>query len=170
MILDTYSLVELIWIALCIMLIGMSKGGFPVGSIALPILILIWPGQAEPAKTVVAFMLPVLCVMDVAALALYRGHILWKRLVPMLPGTLLGVAVGSMLFVSKEAAMLTVSDRWLKLCIGVLGITFVLHHAARKWILRRMATAAAPGPAKTGTLGFLAGFTSTLAHAAGPVL
>ena len=170
MILDTYSLVELAWIALCIMLIGMSKGGFPVGSIALPALILIWPGQVEPAKTVVAFMLPVLCVMDVVALAFYRGHILWRRLVPMLPGTLLGVAVGSMLFVSKEAAMLTVSDRWLKLCIGVLGIGFVLYYATRKWILRRLDAGATPGRAKTGTLGFLAGFTSTLAHAAGPVL
>ena len=170
MILDTHSLVELTWIALCIMLIGMSKGGFPVGSIALPALILIWPGHVEPAKTVVAFMLPVLCVMDVVALAFYRRHILWRRLVPMLPGTLLGVAVGSMLFVSKEAAMLTVSDRWLKLCIGVLGIVFVLYYATRKWILRRLDEGATPGPAKTGTLGFLAGLTSTLAHAAGPVL
>ena len=169
MILDDYSLVELTWIALAIMMIGMSKGGFPVGSIALPALILIWPDQAEPAKTVVAFMLPVLCAMDVVALVFYRGQILWKRIVPILPGTLLGVVVGSILFVSKDAAMLTVSDRWLKLCIGVLGIIFVLYEATRKWILGHL-EATTPGPAKTGTLGFLAGFTSTLAHAAGPVL
>jgi hypothetical protein len=143
-ILDNYSLVELTWIAFAIMLIGMSKGGFPVGSIALPALILVWPDRVEPAKTVGAFMLPVLCAMDVVALAFYRGHILWKRIAPVLPGTLAGVALGSVLFVSKEAAMLTISDRWLKLFIGVLGIIFVLYQVARRWIMGRL-EAATPG-------------------------
>jgi uncharacterized membrane protein YfcA len=170
MILETYSAVELCWIALAILMLGMSKGGFPVGSIALPVLILVWPGHAEPAKTVVAFMLPLLCTMDVVALAFYRRHILWKRITPLLPGTILGVAVGSVLFVSREAAMLTVPDRWLKLCIGVLGVIFVVYRAMKGWLLGRLDATTAPGGVKAGIFGFFAGLTSTLAHAAGPVI
>ncbi len=41
---------DLVWIALSLMLIAMSKGGFPVGGIAMPLLILVWPGQTEAAR------------------------------------------------------------------------------------------------------------------------
>jgi hypothetical protein len=41
-----YAALDLFWIGLSLFMIGMSKGGFPVGAIALPILILVWPARS----------------------------------------------------------------------------------------------------------------------------
>ena len=74
---DSYELTNLIWVGVCLLLLGMSKGGFPVGSIALPLLVLIWPHGKEPAKAAVAFLLPVLCCMDIFAMMFYWRRIRW---------------------------------------------------------------------------------------------
>lgn len=165
-----YSVVDMAWVALAIFLMGMNKGGFPIGSIALPILVLIWPDQSHAARSAIAFILPLLCVMDVVALAFYRRHIMWKRIVPLLPGTLAGVVVGSVLFVSAESAPLALSERALKLSIGLLGLLFVLYRAGQRWILRRLGEATRPGWKRGSVFGVGAGITSTLAHAAGPLM
>lgn len=164
-----FSLPDLFWVGLSLFLIGMSKGGFPVGSIALPVLILVWPAQAQAARQAVGFMLPMLCLMDAVALAFYWRHVQWGRLIYLLPATLLGVAVASFLFVSDQSALIAVSDRMLKILIGLLGILFVGYFATKKWILRHI-HASEPNWAKGGIFGFAAGITSTLAHAAGPVM
>jgi uncharacterized membrane protein YfcA len=151
-------------------MLGMSKGGFPVGAIALPTLVLIWPDKAESARSAVAFMLPLLCVMDAVAMMFYRKQVQWKQLLPILPGTLAGVTIASVLFVAKESALLSVSDCWLKFCIGLVGILFVLYQATRKWILKKLEAAPPPGWTKGSFFGIAAGLTSTLAHAGGPVM
>ena len=167
--LSQYAALDLFWIGLSLFLIGMSKGGFPVGAIALPILILVWPTQAQAARAAVGFMLPMLCVMDLVALLFYWKKVQWRRLVFLMPATLVGVAVASFLFVSDESALIAVSDRALKMMIGGLGILFVVYFAAKKWILRHI-HASEPTWAKGSVFGFAAGITSTLAHAAGPVM
>ena len=167
---ETRTLLDLFWIALPVFMLALSKGGFPVGTVSLPILILAWPEEQESARSAVGFLLPVLCVMDVFAMLFYKKHIQWRRLRPLLPATLGGVIVGSILFVSGESALLSVSDRVLKLCIGVLGLLFVLHQAAKKWILKRLEASDVPRGFKSFLYGFGAGLTSTLAHAAGPVM
>jgi uncharacterized membrane protein YfcA len=167
--LSQYALHELFWIGLSLFLIGMSKGGFPVGAIALPVLILVWPEQNQAARAAVGFMLPMLCLMDIVALAFYWRKVQWGRLVYLMPATVIGVTVASFLFVSEESALIAVSDRALKLLIGVLGILFVIYFAARKWILRHI-HATHPTWGKGSLFGFAAGMTSTLAHAAGPVM
>lgn len=167
--LSQYGALDLFWIGLSLLLTGMSKGGFPVGAIALPVLILMWPGQAQAARAAVGFMLPMLCLMDVVALAFYWRNVQWRRLVFLMPATLVGVAVASFLFVSDESALIAVSDRALKILIGVLGILFVVYFTAKKWILRHI-HASEPTWMKGSVFGFAAGITSTLAHAAGPVM
>ena len=166
--LAAYSFLDLFWIGLSLFLIGMSKGGFPVGSIALPILILVWPVSAHAARSAVGFMLPMLCLMDIVALCFYWKQVKWGRLIYLLPATLLGVVVASYLFVS-DSAMISVSDKALKLMIGLLGIIFVVYFAAKKWILNHI-QASQPTWGKGMIFGFGAGVTSTLAHAAGPVM
>ncbi len=169
-ILQQYSGIELTWIGLSIFMLGMSKGGFPIGTLALPILVLVWPGGQEPAKKAVSFMLPMLCAMDVVAIAFYRKHILWKKIWPLLPGSIVGVIIGSIFFVSKENAILSVPDKVLKLFIGIIGILFVTHKIADKWILKRLAKANKPSFRKASIFGIGAGLSSTLAHAAGPII
>jgi uncharacterized membrane protein YfcA len=167
--LSNYAALDLFWIGLSLFMIGMSKGGFPVGSIALPVLILVWPAQAQAARSAVGFMLPMLCLMDIVALCFYWRHVQWGRLVYLMPATVFGVIVASMLFVSDESAMIAVSDRALKILIGLLGIVFVIYFAAKKWILNHI-HASEPTWGKGCLFGVGAGVTSTLAHAAGPVM
>lgn len=166
--LSQFAALDLFWIGLSLFLIGMGKGGFPVGSIALPILILVWPAQAQAARQAVSFMLPMLCLMDLVALTFYWRHVLWGRLIYLMPATLVGVTAASFLFVSNEAVV-AVSDRMLKILIGSLGILFVVYFAAKQWILRHV-QASEPGWGKGTAFGLAAGMTSTLAHAAGPVM
>lgn len=170
MIPGTYTGAEFFWIGLSVFILGMSKGGFPVGPIALPLLILLWPDQTHAAKSAVAFMLPLLCAMDIVALAFYRRQIDWQPVIRLLPGTLLGVAVASVLFVSEQSALIGVSDRVLKLLIGVIGLLFVVYQAGKRWILSRLESSQTPGWARSSVFGLGAGVTSTLAHAAGPVI
>ena len=165
-----YSFVDLSLIGLVLLLSGMNKGGFPVGLIATPLLILIWPVQSHAARAAVGFMLPMLCLMDVIAMAIYRKNIEWPRLKYPWIGSLAGIALASLLFVADEAVLIAVSDRTLKICVGILGILHVSYVAARRLILRRLDRALLPAWG-TGTLfGFSAGLTSTLAHAAAPVM
>ena len=167
--LTEYGGVDLFWIGLSLFLLAMSKGGFPVGTIALPLLILVWPEQGATARSAVGFMLPMLCLMDLVAMAFYGRRVDWHQLRMLVPAMVAGVAVGAVLFVSSETALLAVSDRMLKLLIGLLGILFVLYFAAKRWILKRL-EASKPTWLSGSVFGFAAGVTSTMAHAAGPVM
>ncbi len=164
-----FNLASLLPVALCIFLLGMSKGGFPIGSVALPLLILIWPGTLEPAKEVVAFMLPLLCCMDIFAVCFYRRHIQWRRILPLIPGSLIGVLIGSLFFVSAHNAILSVSDGALRILIGIIGILFVAYRLARQWLLRKLPATDHPAQLTSTLFGGAAGITSTVAHAAGPL-
>lgn len=168
-ILSRYAVSDLFWIGFSLFLMGMNKGGFPVGSIALPVLILVWPSQAQSAREAVGFMLPMLCVMDVTAMLFYWRHAQWRQLIFLIPATMAGIVAASFLFVSDEGALIAVSDRALKLLIGSLGVLFVLYFMVKKWILRYLHPSR-PNWVKGSVFGFTAGVTSTLAHAAGPVM
>jgi len=163
-----YAASDLFWIGLGLFLIGMSKGGFPVGTLALPLLILVWPTQTQAARSAIGFMLPMLCVMDVIALLFYWKKVLWGRLIYLMPATLAGVTAASFFFVS-DTAIVSVSDQMLKMIIGILGLLFVFYFLLKRWIFRHVQKSE-PNWTKGTLFGFTAGVTSTLAHAAGPVM
>lgn len=165
-----YTAAQLAWIAFAVFLQGMNKGGVPVGPIALPILVLIWPDHGKAARDAVGFLLPLLCVMDVVASLLYRKDILWRKVWPLIPSIVVGIAVASAVALSDRGSLVTISDRGLKGVIGVIGLLFVAHRAGSAWLLRHVVAGTEPGPARTGLFGFVGGVTSTLAHAAGPVM
>jgi hypothetical protein len=164
------SAFEWTWIAVSIVLMGMAKGGFPVGPVALPLLLLVWPPEADRSRGAIAFMLPVLCVMDLTGVACYWRHVQWRRLAALLPGSLVGIAIGSVLFVSDEHAGWAVSDTVLRRCVGGVGLLFVLWQFIRSRVLKRLASAWTPGRGWSWLFGTTAGVTSTLAHAAGPII
>ncbi len=164
-----YTWADLSWVGLGLFLSGMQKGGFPIGAVTVPMLILVWPQQAQAARSVVGFMLPMLFVMDIFALLFYRRDIEWDRVKFLLPATVAGVALATVLFVSDETALIAVSDRVLKICIGILGILFVVYFAIKKFILQQLDQTLRPGWPTGSIFGFAAGVTSTMAHASGPV-
>lgn len=140
-----------------VVLFGISKGGFGggFGVVAVPLMALV----VSPVQAA-AIMLPILCVMDLFAIRRFRGRWVLQELKVLIPASLLGIAIGTVLFGYLSAAA-------IRLIVGVVAITFSLNH----WLGRR-ATAefdSADFPRGYGVLGGgVAGFTSFIAHAGGP--
>jgi uncharacterized membrane protein YfcA len=138
-----------------VLLAGISKGGFGggLGVLAVPLMALI----VSPVQAA-AIMLPILCLMDIFGLRAYRTNWDRRNIAVMVPGALLGIAVGTLTFRYLD-------DGLIRLLIGALAIGFTLHYS--------LARNAGGGPARprrlVGTLASaLAGFTSFVAHAGGP--
>lgn len=139
--------------------VGVSKGGFGggAGMVAVPLLSL-----SVPLPQAAAILLPILCAMDLFAVAAYRGQYSAVNLRRLLPAALVGIGAGGLAFG-------TLDDRWLRLVVGVIAVAFVAQWALA--LLRHRGRAAAarrPGALSAAFWGSVAGFTSTLAHAGGP--
>jgi uncharacterized protein len=138
-------------------LTGISKGGFggALGGIGVPLMaIAVSPAQAA------GIMLPILCLMDWTNFRYY-----WKKwdttnLKMMLPGALIGVALGTLTFGMLD-------ERTLRFVVGLIAILFTLNY----WFgVAAKQPPSGPSLAK-GTLWSVAsGFTSFIAHAGGPPL
>lgn len=146
---------------LAIVLAGISKGGFgaAAGGLAVPLMsIAIAPPEAA------GIMLPILCAMDVFSVYAYRGRWSREHLRILLPGSLVGIALGGLAF-----GMLSVN--MIRLLVGLIAVAFSLN----KWfdLTGRLARMLAmrqrpPGRVFGMVCGLLSGLTSTLAHSGGP--
>ena len=140
-----------------VLLFGISKGGFGggLGTAAVPLMALvISPVQAA------AILLPILCVMDIVALWKFRGKWLWPELRILLPASLLGILVGTLLFEYMSASV-------VRLIVGIVAIAFTVHF----WINKQRANSVTlpDYPRSYGIYGgSVAGFTSFVAHSGGP--
>lgn len=136
-------------------LIGLSKGGLG-GALALmgvPLL-----SFTVPPVQAAAILLPILVVMDMFALWSWRGYRDPTTLKYMLPGAMVGIAVGWATAALVTAAM-------IKLIVGLVAVIFAL----RWWLTRRSPHASTGHNALRGAFwGVGAGFTSFVAHAGGP--
>ena len=74
-----------------VFLVGLSKGGLggAMAVIAVPLIAL-----AIPPVQAAAIMLPILIVMDMVSLWAWRHHSDRRTLVIMLPGAVIGIAIG----------------------------------------------------------------------------
>jgi len=165
---SSFSTPEWLGITVVVLIMGMSKGGFPISGVTLPLLILLWPEQGQAARSAVAFMLPLLCMMDIVGVFLYRGKPDWSHLKKLVPMTVCGVIVASILFVSDTG--ISFSDRTLKLVIGILGLGFTAWQMSLKRMSGKKNISNQHSRFRAPWYGFFAGFTSTIAHAAGPVM
>jgi uncharacterized protein len=136
---------------------GLSKGGFGSGAAfaATPLLALV----LDPAQAL-GFMLPLLMLMDVAALRAYwrQWHVPSARFL-ILAG-MPGVALGAALYAVADADL-------LRILIGVVALLFV------GWRLSTAYGLIGPVRRKLGAgwgvlAGVAAGFTSFVSHAGGP--
>lgn len=133
--------------------LGLAKGGFAgVGLLATPLLALYLP-PLEAA----ALLLPILLSQDAISVWWYRRD--WDpwNLKVLLPGALIGMGL-AWLFAAQ------LSDAWLRLTVGSIGIAFCLN----AW-LRRGRTEPQKKSAASGWFwGAVSGFTSFLNQAGGP--
>ena len=139
-----------------VILIGLAKGGFAgLGALGMPIMAL----GVAPVRGA-AILLPILIAQDVVGVAAFRKTWDKRILIIMLPGAILGVALGWLFAASVSANAVLVA-------VGAIAMLFGLY---RLWIERGGRIAAARNsPGWVGSLfGIATGFTSQIAHAGGP--
>lgn len=138
--------------------IGLAKTGISgLGMLAVVIF-----ANLLPARQASGFVLPMLVFADVVAVASYRRHAQWEYLWKLFPWTGVGVVAGFL-------AMGRIDDRQAKVMIGIIVLALLAVH-----LVRRSRPAAEEG-AKHGwwyapVIGVLAGFTTLVANAAGPLM
>lgn len=138
---------------------GVSKGGFGSGAAfaSTPLLAMILePGQA------VGLMLPLLMVMDATSLKPYWKKWDWPNAKVLILGAIPGTAVGALIFSIANADT-------FRLMIGSVALGFVGYQAARKlgWLEVKLKPFR---PLMGGFWGFIAGITSFISHAGGPMV
>ncbi|MEM6844371.1 MAG: sulfite exporter TauE/SafE family protein [Bacteroidota bacterium] len=148
---------EWLLVALCAMLVGMSKTGvMGAGLVVIPVLANIFGGRLSAG-----FLLPMLSVADVLAVRYYNRHAQWSYLVKLFPWTLAGIALG--VWFGD-----IISDEQFKAAIGV--IIFVCL-GLLLWQDQRKAQMKIPNlwwiSAITGVMG---GFATMIGNAAAPIM
>ncbi|MCF7958089.1 MAG: sulfite exporter TauE/SafE family protein [Phycisphaerae bacterium] len=153
-----FTLLGWITVIICAMMVGFSKTGISgAGILVVPVLALIMP-----AKHSTGFLLPLLCMADIIAILYWRRHADWPRLLRLMPWATVGVVAGY--FILK-----IVTKEQLMPIIGVLILLFIgvtIWNSARGDIKNSMPTTWWFG----ALMGLLAGSTSMMANAAGPVM
>jgi uncharacterized membrane protein YfcA len=148
------------WIlaAVCALLVGLSKTGIPgAGVLAVPLL-----ASIMPARESTGFLLPLLIAADILAIIYWRRTVDWSKLARLLPWTLAGVVAGYF-------GLRHVTSRQLMPMIGII----VLVMLGIKWWRNTRSEADRPIPTSWGfaaLVGIIAGATSMMANAAGPVM
>jgi uncharacterized membrane protein YfcA len=163
-------------LALAAALVGLSKTVLPgVGTISVAVF-----AAVLPARQSTGTLLVLLILGDLFAVWTYHAHADWRALRQLVPTVLAGVVVGSyFLAVANDGAVRRLIGAIL---LALVAVTLVLRAAASASRDRRRdvaADGAAAGDAagrtwrrrlETGTYGVLAGFTTMVANAGGPVM
>jgi uncharacterized membrane protein YfcA len=142
-----------------VILVGLTKGGMgeALALMGVPILAL-----AVPPVQAAAILLPILIVMDVVSLWIWREHNDRTLLKMLLPGALIGVAIGwaTAAYVPRDA---------LRLIIGLITVLFAARYFYNGWRARqgRIIPAKAHRLLPAAFLGTLSGYGSFVAHAGG---
>ncbi|MEC7965168.1 MAG: sulfite exporter TauE/SafE family protein [Pseudomonadota bacterium] len=136
---------------------GISKGGFGSGAAfasAAILALVLEPGQA------LGIMLPLLMLVDVAALKPYWKRWSWPDARVLILGSLPGVALGAWLYQVADADV-------FRVLIGAISLGFVMWQISLKAGMIPAARRAMP-PWGGALAGCVAGFTSFVSHAGGP--
>jgi uncharacterized membrane protein YfcA len=152
---DGWILLLALFGALCI---GLSKSGL-AGTATLNVVIMAKIFDAKPS---VGIVLPMLIVADFLGFLLNRKGGSWRQIVPMVPAAVIGVLLGWILLdrVDNGSARIVIGV----LILALLGFNVLLHHRRAELLaLTRHRTF-------TWGMGGIAGVSTMLANAAGPVM
>jgi hypothetical protein len=149
------SLTPVQWLlgATCAVFVGIAKTGVPgLGILVVPLMVL----AVGDARQSAGWLLPILCTADLFALYYWRRHAEPRRLFSLAPWVLVGVSMG--------ALALSLNERVLRLAVGVVVLLML-----GVFLWQRLRTGGAL-PAHSAPYGITAGFATTVANAAGPVM
>jgi uncharacterized protein len=151
--------------------VGLAKTGVPgLGIFTVPLMVL----AVGDARQSAGWLLPLLCVADVFAVVYYRRHAETRRLFSLLPWVLIGMLAGALMLGGPEPL--------LRRVVGGIVLVMVLLRLGHR---ARDKAGAEPGPGddaapagegraaatlQAAGYGVTAGFATTVANAAGPVM
>jgi uncharacterized membrane protein YfcA len=145
-------------VALCAVLVGIAKTGIPgFGILVVPLM-----AAVLPARSSVGVLLGILILADLFAAGYYRRNANWRHVLRLLPATFAGIIVGYF-------GLKVVTNEQLKPIIGIIVMVML---AINYW-RTKVKGVDAPVPTQWWVavgLGFLAGVTTMMANAAGPVM
>jgi len=155
-----------LFVGLAIIIQGISKSGFAGGAgiLSLPLMMLVMP-----VNLVAATLLPLLILCDFNAIYHHRRNKDWEKILRIYIPAIVGIVLGALVWwwVGRQGV-----ERYslpIKRFVGVIAILFAFYIVAREasmaWVERHR-----PGPVAAWISGVSAGFTSTIAHAAGPIV
>jgi hypothetical protein len=155
------------WIvgALVAGLVGIAKTGVPgVGTLAVPLMVL----AIGDARQAAGWLLPLLCVADVLAVAIYRRQVYARRLFVLFPWVLGGMIAGALALYAPEPTLrpMVAVIVLVMIAFRLLGGLGSMHPDSSA----RPARAAPDSWRQAAVYGTAAGFSTTLANAAGPVM
>lgn len=145
-------------VALCAVLVGISKTGIPgVGVLIVPLMALV-----VPARQSTGLLLGILILADVFAIIYHRRNAKWGHVLRLLPAAFVGIVAGYF-------GLGKVDDQQLKPIIGGIVIVMLTINYWRTRVKGEDASI----PTQwwfAVALGFTAGLTTMMANAAGPVM
>ncbi len=147
------------WLALAAFCSGLTKTGI-TGLGILPIALF---ANVLPARESTGAILPLLLCGDVFGVAFFRKHASWPHLWRLFPWVIVGVIAGYF-------ALDHVNNAQVQRMIGLILLAMLVLHW---WRGRQQGDLAARLPHTmwfTAMMGILAGFTTMVANAAGPVM
>ena len=156
---------------LSVVLLSATKAGFggSMGLLSVPLMVYACGGKTMLATGI---MLPLLIAADYFSMLSWLGRWDWRVVAMLLPGTAVGIAVGgAMLWGFQQLGDNRggeTANATLMLGIGLIALVFVAVRTVQS--LRRSQRAFRPTTRQAVAVGLAAGVTSTLAHAAGPIV
>ena len=134
--------------------VGVAKTGVPgLGILVVPMMVI----AVGDARHSAGWLLPVLCMADVFAVWYWGRHAAASRLFSLAPWVIAGMIGG--------AFALSLHERQIRVLVGLIVLVMLCAYLRRRMRPSAEAVAVAPAP-----YGIAAGFATTVANAAGPVM
>ena len=153
-----FSAVQIIILIIAAILIGINKTGIP-GLGLIPVIMLVFTFEAGIST---GLQLMMLCMADLAAVAYYHKTANWKIIAKLLPAALCGIVIGSCVIHKLDStAMMLLMGIVILILSGVSVVREIWWNDAEK-IPSHWSFAVCTG--------LLAGFSTQIANAAGPIM
>ena len=153
-----FSSFEWLLLALGALIAGSSKGGLPgINTLAVVFFV-----QVLPAKIATGALLPLLIVADFMAVLLFRNSANWRELWRIFPSTAVGVVVGALLLGQMNDAIVK----------PLIGVIILILCALQFWRSKNANAGLdlVQHPVTAASAGTIAGFTTLIANAGGPIM
>ncbi len=160
------------WIVIClaIFLIGLTKSGLGAGMglIVVPMTAIALAYTPMGTEAALGLLLPLLILGDIVALTQYRKIFDFSKVKSLVLPTAVGICVGSLLLfaIHKQGAGLVAA--LMRLEIGLESIFLVSLHWWRQY--KGVQAKLIREPQRSWITGSFIGISTTLAHAAGPIM